>query len=93
MAALASGLPLPGSGMSSDQAALLSSLQSFRGADFDKAYARQQALADAQAVAVEDSFATAGSDPNLRKAAQSALQTIRDHLKMAQQLRDQVGGS
>ena len=93
MAATASGLPLPGSGMSSDQAALLSSLQSFRGADFDKAYARQQALAHAQAVAVEDSFATAGSDPNLRKAAQSALQTIRDHLKMAQQLRDQVGGS
>ena len=92
-AATASGLPPPEPGMSSDQASLLSSLQSVRGPDFDKTYARQQELAHAQAVAVEESFATAGSDPNLRKAAQSALPSIRDHLKMAQQLGIDVGGS
>lgn len=92
-AAMASELPPPEPGMSSDQARLLSSLQSLRGADFDKTYARQQELAHAQAVAVEDSFATQGSNPNLRKAAQSALPTIQDHLKMAQQLRVEVGGS
>ena len=80
-AAGASGLPPPELGMSSDQASLVSSLQSVRGPAFDKAYARQQELARAQAVAVEESFATAGSDPNLRKAAQSALPSIRDHLK------------
>ncbi len=92
-AAEAAGLPPPAPAMSSDQASLLSSLQSIRGSDFDKAYARQQELAHAQAVAVEDSFATAGSDPNLRKAAQAALPTIRDHLMMARQLRADVGGS
>jgi putative membrane protein len=92
-AAMASGLPPLVSGMSSDQASLLSSLQSVRGADFDKTYARQQELAHAQAVAVEESFAAAGSDPNLRKAAEAALPAIRNHLKMAQQLSADVGGS
>jgi putative membrane protein len=92
-AASASGLPLPDPGMSSDQARLLSSLQSVRGSEFDKTYARQQELAHAQAVAVEESFAAAGSDSNLRKAAQSALPTIQDHLRKAQQLGVQVGGS
>ena len=92
-AAMASGLPPPGQGMSSDEARLLGSLQSLRGPDFDKTYARQQELAHAQAVAVEESFAAAGSDPNLRKAVQSALPTIRDHLKMAHRLSLDVGGS
>jgi putative membrane protein len=92
-AATTAGLPPPERGMSSDQAMLLSSLQSLRGSDFDKTYARQQELAHAQAVAVEESFATAGSDPNLRKAAQSALPSTREHLKMAQQLRLDLGGS
>jgi putative membrane protein len=71
----------------------LGSLQSVRGPDFDKTYARQQELAHAQAFAVEESFATAGSDPNIRKVAQSVLPSIRVHLKMAQQLRADVGGS
>jgi putative membrane protein len=92
-AAIASKLPPPDGGISSDQASLLSSLQSVRAPDFDKTYARQQELVHAQAVTVEESFATAGSDPNLRKAAQSALPSIRDHLKKAQQLRVDVGGS
>ena len=92
-AATASGLPPPSSGMSRDEAALLSGLQSQRGAEFDKAYARQQELAHAQAVAVNESFALAGADANLQKAAQTALPTIQDHLKMARQLRVEVGGS
>lgn len=92
-AAQAAGLPLPASGMSSDEAALLSGLQGLRGAEFDKAYARQQVLAHAQAAAVEDSFATAGADATLKKAAQAALPTIQDHLTMAKQLRSEFGGS
>ena len=92
-AAAASGMPPLQPGMSSDQAALLSSLQSLRGADFDQTYARQQTLAHAQADAVEESFASAGADPNLRKAAEAALPMIQDHLRSARKLRDQVGGS
>lgn len=92
-AASTAGLPPPGSGMSSDQAALLSGLQGLRGAEFDKAYARQQELAHTQAAAVEDSFATAGADATLKKAAQTALSTIEEHLKKAKQLRGELGGS
>jgi hypothetical protein len=33
----------------------------------------------------------AGADESLRRAAQSALPMIREHLRMAQGLRDQVG--
>jgi putative membrane protein len=84
--------PLPPA-MSSDQAALLSGLQGLRGADFDKAYARQQVLAHTQAALVEDSFAAAGADPTLKKAAQSALPMIQEHLTMAKQLRADLGGS
>jgi len=91
-AAMSSGLAVPDAGMSSDQATLLSSLQSLRGVEFDRTYARQQVLAHAQAVAVAESFTAAGSDPNLRNAAASALPIIRDHLKMAQQLQAEVGG-
>lgn len=92
-AATASGLPAPEPSMSSDQASLLAGLQAVRGADFDRTYARQQELAHAQAVAVEESFAAAGADPNVKQAAQSALPTIRDHLKMSHQLSVDVGGS
>ena len=92
-AAQASGLPAPGSGMSSDEAALLSGLQGLRGAAFDKAYARQQVLAHTQAAAVEESFAEAGADLGLKTAAQAALPTIKALLTKASQLRDALGGS
>ena len=92
-AALASRVQAPDSGMSSDEAALLSGLQSLRGVEFDKAYARQQVLAHTQAAAVEESFSDAGTDANLRRAAQAALPTIRDHLRKAQQLRAALDGS
>jgi putative membrane protein len=79
--------------MSSDQASLLSALQSLTGAEFDRTYARQQLLAHRQAIAVEQSYASAGSDANLRDAAQSALPMIQHHLEMAEQMREALGGS
>jgi putative membrane protein len=60
------------------------------GTEFDKAYARQQVLAHAQAFAVEDSFANAGSDANLKHAAQAAVTMVQAHLKAAEQLRTSV---
>ncbi len=92
-AAAASGMAPPWPAMSADQARMLGSLQSLRGTDFDQAYARQQALAHAQAVAVQGSFASAGADPNLRRAAQAGLPTIQGHLEMARQLSRQTGAS
>lgn len=92
-AATATGLSSPTLGMSSDQAALLGSLQGLRGTDFDKTYARQQVLAHTQALTVQDSFAQAGAKSDLRTAAAASLPTIRDHLRMAEQLRQEVGGN
>jgi putative membrane protein len=92
-AAASSKVPLAEPSLSADQASLLAALQGLRGAEFDKAYARQQVLAHTQAAAVQDSFATGGADPNLKTAAKSALPIIQDHLKKAQQLRTDLGGS
>ena len=90
-AAMTAGLPPPTPGLSSDEAALLSALQGARGHDFDRAYARQQVVAHAAAVAVEESFVDAGANPALRTAAQAALPIVRDHLKAARQLVKDVG--
>jgi putative membrane protein len=86
-AATASGLPAPPAAMSGDESKMLATLQSLTGADFDKAYVRQQILAHDQALAVSQSYASAGTDPNLRKAAQSAVPMIEHHLQMADQIR------
>lgn len=91
-AAMASGLEAPDQGVSSEQASLLGGLQSAPAKDFDKTYARQQELEHTQAVAVVESFATAGLDPHLRMLAESALPTLRDHLIMAQQLMIEIDG-
>jgi putative membrane protein len=92
-AATASGVSLPPPAISSDQASLLSALQSLTGAEFDRTYARQQVLAHRQAIAVEQTYASAGSDTNLRGVAQSALPVIQHHLEMAEQMRAALGGS
>jgi putative membrane protein len=92
-AATASGLPPPPPAMSSDQAAMLSSLQANRGAAFDQAYARQQVLAHRQALAVTQSYATQGADATMRKAAQSAIPMIQHHLEMAEQMHSALGDS
>jgi putative membrane protein len=92
-AASAAGLPPLPPGMSSDQAAMLSALQSARGADFDQAYARQQVLAHRQALAVEESYAQSGADESLRKAAKSAVPLIQHHLEMAERMLSAMGGS
>jgi len=92
-AAIASGLPPPPHAMDSDQAVLLAALQSLRGPDFDRTYAKQQVLAHRQALAVEQSFASEGTDPNLRRVARSSVPMIQQHLELAQQMRAAVGGS
>jgi putative membrane protein len=92
-AVAASVLPAPPPAMSSDQAAMLSALQSLRGPAFDQAYARQQVLAHDQALAVEQSYAAAGTDPNLQAAARASVPVIQHHLEMARALRDDVGSA
>jgi predicted outer membrane protein len=56
------------------------------------AYASQQVVAHAAAVAVEDSLAAAGADPALQAAAQAALPIVRAHLMATRQLVKILGG-
>jgi putative membrane protein len=90
-AATASGLPPPPEAMSGDQARWLASLQGLTGPEFDRVYMRQQVLAHDEALAVQQSYAQAGQDPNLRRAAQSAVPLIQTHLQMAQKLAQAAG--
>lgn len=92
-AALASGLTPPPTEMNRDQAAMLSALQSLRGADFDKAYARQQVLAHDQALAVQSQYAAGGADAQLRAVARSAAIIVQRHLGMARQIASALGDS
>lgn len=90
-AAMGSGLKPPSTSVGGDQAMLLAALQGVRGAEFDRAYARQQLLAHIQALTVERHYAREGSDPNLRQTAQSDLPMIEHHLHAAERLKSEKG--
>ena len=85
-AALASGMTPPPMALSDDGEKFLSQLQSLKGPDFDKAYGTQQILAHQSALVVEQGYAATGSDANVKRAAQSAVPIIQQHLSMAQQM-------
>jgi putative membrane protein len=91
-AASRAGLKPPAKAMSSDQAAMLSALQSLRGPEFDRMYARQQALAHRAALTTEQNYAASGDQSDVRSAATSAVPIITSHLQMAEQLQAQGGG-
>ena len=85
-AAMASGLSPPPPGLSDDGSKFLNQLQSLRGLEFDKAYMTQQVLAHTQALVVEQSYVTGGSDPNIQQVARSAVPIIQHHLEIAGQI-------
>ena len=85
-AVLASGMTPPPIALNDDGEKMLSALQSLREPDFDRAYWRQQALAHQSALAVEQDYVSTGADFNIRRAAQSAVPIIQQHLQMAQRM-------
>ena len=89
-AAKAAGLEPPHPHVGGDQARFLGSLQSLRGAEFDREYARQQMLAHTSALATVHGYAEKGSDANLRRLAASAEPMIEQHLQAARQLQQSV---
>ena len=72
---------------------MLGALQNLRGVEFDRTYAKQQVLAHAQALAVQNIYAQTGPSGPLRQAAQGAVPIIRAHAERAQQLKATLGGS
>jgi putative membrane protein len=72
--------------------AVLASLKPLRGKEFDTAYIQQVGL-DGHKKAVEafKTEANGGQNADLKMAAQKALPTIEEHLKMAQELAAKKG--
>jgi putative membrane protein len=67
--------------------AVLASINNLRGAEFDKAYIEQVALAGEQkALSAFQAEIASGRDPQLKDAAKKALPTIQEHYAMAQEL-------
>ncbi|WP_027800565.1 DUF4142 domain-containing protein [Paraburkholderia dilworthii] len=67
--------------------AVLASINNLRGAEFDKAYIEQVALAGEQkALSAFQAEIASGRDPQLKDAAKMALPTIQKHYAMAQEL-------
>ncbi|MFL9893799.1 DUF4142 domain-containing protein [Paraburkholderia sp. RL17-381-BIF-C] len=68
-------------------AAVLASINNLRGAEFDKAYIEQVALAGEQkALSAFQAEIASGRDEQLKDAAKKALPTIQEHYAMAQDL-------
>ncbi|MBV9840175.1 MAG: DUF4142 domain-containing protein [Sphingomonadaceae bacterium] len=82
------GLAPPPDALGGDQAQMLNALQSLRGADFDKTYARQQALAHHSALTVQQQYAANGDDAALRQLASTTTGLISGHLAMAEKMKD-----
>lgn len=85
------GLKPPPEGLDGEQARLLGELQSLKGPDLDKAYARHQALAHRAALTVEQGYARDGDTPAVKQVAASATPIIAQHVTMADQLKAKVG--
>ncbi|SAK78027.1 membrane protein [Caballeronia hypogeia] len=78
--------------MSNSDPSVLESLKPLHGKEFDTAYIQKVGVQGHQeAVALFQKEAQEGQNPKLRQAAQKALPTIQEHLKMAQDLASKKG--
>ncbi|ALE54296.1 DUF4142 domain-containing protein [Paraburkholderia sp. RL17-368-BIF-A] len=67
--------------------AVLASINNLRGAEFDKTYIEQVALAGEQkALSAFQAEIASGRDPQLKDAAKKALPVLQEHYAMAQEL-------
>lgn len=81
----------PAMQVGADQAALLAALQGLNGAEFDRAYAEQQALAHRSALTVQQAYATGGGDAGLRRLATQTSAVVARHLDAAERLKAALG--
>jgi len=61
------------------------------GVDFDKAYIEDMVKDHKADIAAFEKEINSGSDPEAKAVAQKALPTIREHLRMAQEIAGQIG--
>jgi putative membrane protein len=90
-AAARAGLSPPNPGISGDQSMMLAALQSARGANFDKTFIRQQALAHQSALVTRQIYAASGDDTTIKQTAVAAMPIISSHLQMAARIEAKIG--
>ena len=66
--------------------AKINAIRNRKGAEFDQAYRTDQVQAHQQTIAILDTYATVGSNPELKAWAAKALPTIRKHFEHLQAL-------
>ena len=70
----------------------VSTLESKSGSEFDKAYADQAVQDHQKAVSLFENASTNAPTEQLKNYASQTLPTLKEHLKLAQQLQSKVGG-
>jgi putative membrane protein len=78
--------------LSAEQQQQVSSLESKDGKDFDKAYADTMVQDHQKDVSEFESAQNSAPTQDLRQFASQTLPTLKEHLKLAQQLQTKVGG-
>jgi putative membrane protein len=73
------------------QQELYDHLAKLRGAEFDRAYIKHMVEDHKEDVALFEGMSKSGSDPDLKAFASKTLPTIKEHLKMAEQIHDKLG--
>ncbi|MGI4880389.1 MAG: DUF4142 domain-containing protein [Janthinobacterium lividum] len=68
------------------QAAMIASLQKASGKSRDSLYKKQQVAAHQQALTLQQSYATNGTDPNLKAAAGNIVPVVEHHLSQVKQM-------
>ena len=89
-AAMSAGMDGLPKGLSGDQERLLGALQSLKGPEFDRTYAKQQVLAHQEALVVEQAYATQGDNLAVRQAARSAVPLQHHHHAEAEPQRTEL---
>jgi putative membrane protein len=79
------GVELP-TDMASSQKSMLDKLKGLNGKDFTKQYHSDQVSGHKDAVSLFDRYSKGGDNPDLKEWVNKTLPTLRDHLKMAQDL-------
>lgn len=85
------GMMVP-SGMTHEDQATYDKLSKLSGSDFDKAYAQDMVQDHQKDIAAFQKEANGGMNPDLKNFASQTLPTLQDHLQMAQQMQQSVGG-
>ncbi len=83
-------LPEPKYSMLAEQRDLLFQLTASDGAAFDRKYVQDQIQAHRQAINLLDTYSKRGDNDALKQLASSLLPTIKEHLKMAEELSPKV---